>query len=275
MIWRASALELNAMADSERQAVKSANRVLDLFELLGQWGNEMSHTQIAAALRIPKSSLSQLLPNLVERGYIDYVAASRGYRLGPKMTTLVREASFGKDIQILIPPILEEITDQTGESSALNILNGDMSEVTASISSPQRLVSHMRVGDVAPLYATSGGKALLTAMPESVLEAYLERVVFEKITHNTITSVAELRRQLATARREGIAYAFEEFTPGIAGMAIPILPGDARPLSSLNIALPAVRYNSTVRENLAEALTRAAAVIRDQIERKSPRDRKS
>src|SRR5688572_2852671 len=126
------------MIDNQRQAVKSANRVLDLFELLGSWSDSLSHTQIAAALKIPKSSLSQLLPSLVERGYIEYVPTSRGYKLGHKLATLANEVSQGRNLDKIILPILQEITVRTGESSALNVLRGDESEVAVAVSSPQR-----------------------------------------------------------------------------------------------------------------------------------------
>ncbi len=251
--------------DNHRQAVKSANRVLDLFELLGRWGQEMSHSEIAAALNIPKSSLSQLLPNLVDRGYIEFVPLSKGYRLGSKLTALVRDVSQSKNLNELVLPILAELTAQSGESTALNVMNGDFSEVFASVSSPQRLVSHMRSGDLAPLYATSGGKAILAFMNDAKLEDYLKRVKLKHVTKNTISSLTELRRQIATIRREKTAYAFEEFTPGIVGIAVPILSETDQALGSINVVMPAVRYNSKVRDHVVELLERGHKLVRQQL----------
>lgn len=242
------------MSESQRQAVKSANRVLDLFELLGTWGDALSHTQIAAALKIPKSSLSQLLPNMLERGYIEYVPSSRGYKLGSKLATLANQVSQTRNLEKIILPILQDITDKAGESSALNVLRGDESEVAVSVSSPKRLVSHMRVGDLAPLYATSGGKVVLTFLPEMMAEDYLSRVVFEKITDKTISSIEQLREEMEVIRRDGVAYSFEEFTPGIIGMATPILSSSGRPLGSINVAMPAVRYNEEMRATIVDLL---------------------
>lgn len=251
--------------DNHRQAVKSANRVLDLFELLGRWGQEMSHSEIAAALNIPKSSLSQLLPNLVDRGYIEFVPLSKGYRLGQKLTALVRDVSQSKNLNELVLPVLEELTAQSGESSAFNVQNGDSSEVVASVNSPQRLVSHMRSGELAPLYATSGGKAILAFLSDAKIEEHLKRVRFRHITKNTILSLTELRRQIATIRRDKLAYAFEEFTPGVVGIAVPILSGTEQVLGSINVVMPAVRYNSKVRDHVVELLERAQKTVRQQL----------
>src|SRR3712207_7409029 len=51
-----------------------------------------------------------------------------------------------------------------------------------SVNGPHRLVTHMRLGDVAPLYATSGGKVLLARLPEQELRGYLASVRFEAVT---------------------------------------------------------------------------------------------
>jgi DNA-binding IclR family transcriptional regulator len=203
--------------------VKSADRVLDLFELLGQWDREMSHSDIADALKIPKSSLTQLLRNLTSRGYVEFVAETKGYRLGSTFTVLARKTGRSIDLVACAEPVLAEITAQTQESSALNRLKGTEVEVVATVSSSLRLVSHMRLGDLAPLYATSGGKVILAHLPETMQADYLADITFKPITKNTIRTVGELRRQMATIRQDGLAYSMEEFTPGIVGMATAVL----------------------------------------------------
>lgn len=246
-------------------AVKSADRVLDLFELLARYNGGMSHMDIAEALKIPKSSLTQLLKNVVGRGYVSYSAEDKSYRLGKRFTSLARLTSRRQDLISIAQIVLEQITARTGESSALNMLRGDTAEVVATVVSAQRLVSHMRLGDRAPLYATSGGKIILAHMSESHREEYLGNVKFEPITANTVSSVAELRRQLDKISREGAAYSFEEFTPGIVGLAMAVLTEDGEALGSINVALPAVRYNPRMEALIIDALTEAINELRHQL----------
>ena len=70
------------LEDESSGVVKSADRVLDVIELLARWGREMSHTEIADTLEIPKSSLTKLLKNLTARGFVEFVPLTKGYRLG-------------------------------------------------------------------------------------------------------------------------------------------------------------------------------------------------
>ena len=245
--------------------VKSADRVLTLFELLGTWGREMSHTEISDALGIPKSSLTQLLKNMTSRGWLSYSHESKGYSLGGAFTKLARRVGQSQDLANVVGPILTQLTAQTSESSAVNILKGDVAEVAATVLGPQRLVSHMRLGDVAPLYATSGAKAILAFLPAEMQEEYLGHISFQPATPSTIRSVRALRAQLRDIRRERIAFSFDEWTPGITGIARPVLSATGDVLASINVAVPSVRFNEGVRTMVADALLRAVEAIQGQM----------
>jgi DNA-binding IclR family transcriptional regulator len=246
-------------------AVKSADRVLDLFELLARRSGGLSHQEIAEALEIPKSSLTQLLKTVIIRGYVSYSSSDKHYHLGDRFTSIVRQISRPLDLVTQALPILEEITAKTRESSALNLLKGNQAEVVATVSGSQRLVSHMRLGDLAPLYATSGGKIILAHMPDALQEKYLAKVEFQAITKKTISSVKELRRELGKARQTGIAYSFEEFTPGIVGLAKAILSESGEPVGSINVALPAVRFEAKIERLVTETLNEAKLELERRI----------
>ncbi len=249
------------MADENVLAVKSANRVFDLFELLAPRRDGLSHTAIAEALGIPKSSLTKLLKTATLRGYVGYDPASRLYRQGARFGTMAGPASITRDLVTQADAVLKEITAVTGESSALNIVKDDAAEVVATISSPQRLVSHLRLGDLAPLYATSGGKIILAHLPEGELKAYLGRVTLQASTPRTIVSVRKLQAQLKEIRRDGFARAIEEYTPGIIGLATVVLSRQRTPLLSINVAMPTVRYSEEAEALAIAALRKAAAKL--------------
>jgi len=245
-------------------AVKSADRVLDLFEYLASGGREMSHTEIAEALEIPKSSLTQLLKNLVSRGYVEVTANGRSYRLGEMLLSLSKSAGRGRDLVSEAQVFLTELTRDTGESSALNQLKGERAEVVATMLGPHRLVTHMRLGDLAPLYATSGGKAILAHMPEPFVKHYLAQVQFEAATPATLRSAKAVSRQLTAIRETGFAYSHEEWTPGIVGVGVPVLDHAGAPLGAINVAIPAARFDATVQQRSERALVKALDHIRRQ-----------
>lgn len=257
--------EDEVIAEALTSNVKSATRVLDLFECLGRWDAEKTHTEIADELGIPKSSLTQLIKTLLARGYLDYTPLSKGYRLGPSIAKLAKRENESGDLVAAAHSVLEWISRETQETCALNFLKGDRSEVMASVAGSHRLNITMREGDVAPLYATSGGKALLAHLPPVMLDEYIARVRFEQITPTTINTVGQLRDEIEKVRKTGFAYVREEFTPGIVGVARAVVTHSGLAIGAVNIATPVQRFSKDKQKLCEATLVRAVAMLQAKI----------
>lgn len=246
-------------------AVKSADRVLDLFELLADAGQGLTHTEIASALGIPKGSLTKLLKTLVVRGYLSFDELNRTHTLGPSVRLLSDRPAHIRQLIDTATPYLHTLTRAINESSALNRLSGNRTEVIASATSNHRLVSHLRDGDLAPLYAVSGGKSILAHMPPEKISQYLASTPFEHVTPHTLSSAEALNAELKTIRETGIAYSHEEYTPGIIGIGTYLELPPVYPLCSLNFAIPAVRMTDSLQKRAIKALKDAKANIEAHI----------
>lgn len=222
--------------------VKSADRVLTLIELLNS-GRDMSHTQLSELSLIPKSSLSQLLKTLVARGWVAFSHGSKTYSIGKAVVALARHSGTLDNIMAAAPNVLRQLTRVTNEGSALNIRKGDYMEVAVAEPSPMRLAPFMQLGDRAPLYATSGGKVILAFLHKDQIEAYVKRVRFEAITSLTVKSKSALMDELRKIKSSGVAYSFEEFTPGVVGIAKAVIGPSGNVIASVKVALPVLRYS--------------------------------
>ncbi len=249
-------------------AVKSADRVLDLLELLGRRARPLSHTEIAQALAIPKSSLTQLLRNLVGRGYLAFAPGPNTYALGEAVFALLRNRDGNVDLVAAARPILERLTAATHESSALSLLRDDYVERVCGVDSPQALTYRMTLGTRFLLYSSSIGKAVLAALPNAERERYLARVKLVPKTEATVKSIVELRRQLAKAVKEGVAYSHGEHMPGVSAIAIAVRRRDGHPVGALNVAIPSVRFAAALKELCVRELQAA----RGALEREIPED---
>jgi DNA-binding IclR family transcriptional regulator len=237
--------------------VKSADRVLTLFEFLSRWGRDMSHTEIAEFLKIPKSSLTQLLRNLVDRGWLAYSPRTKGYHLGDAIKEIARAATEVEDSITLVQPILAALTAATRQTSALNVLHGDTAETVATVLGTEVLLATMRVGQRSPLFSTSYGKMLLAHMPVEMREDYLARVEFQAMTPKTVRSAEELRIQMVTIQREGIAYSFEEHIVGIVGTARPVFGPNGNVIGAISVACAASRYDAALHTLISAELEKA------------------
>ncbi|MBN9477167.1 MAG: IclR family transcriptional regulator [Burkholderiales bacterium] len=250
-----------------RSSVKSADRVLDLLELLASTGRAMTHAEISRRTGIPKSSLTALLHNLVGRGYIEQLRDTQQFQLGEGAYALARRGAHNRDLLRASEPWLQRLTHDTGESGGLSVLRNDMAERIASSQSPKAVLYSVHVGVMQPLYASSAGKVLLAWLPPAEREAYLQRVRLQPRTERTIRSAAVLRRQLHQIREEGVGWSHSEFTVGIVGLAVPVLDLHGRALAALGLALPASRLDDARKLKLELALRSAAAEITAAMDR--------
>lgn len=232
---------------AEAGTVKSADRVLDLFELMSRYGHDLTHSEIAANLGIPKGSLSKLLMNLQRRGHVQFVKETKGYRFGDAFLDLARRVTVARDIVALSGNVLATISDATSESCALILSRGDEVEIVSAIDAPHLLLAHLNVGDRIPLYASSGGKAFLAFTDDETRSDYLDRVVLEPLTRYTLTDKTSLRREIEEARREGVAYSRQEVSEGVMSIGVAVLSKAGSPVATLNIAMPSLRFNEAKR----------------------------
>ena len=242
--------------------VKSALRVVQVLDLLGRWGGARTHVQIAEELNIPKSSLTQVLKTLVRHNYLSYSPETRGYMLGSAIDELAGQSRSKRELESTSAPVLDWLTEVTGESSALNVREGDDHRVANTVLSSHRIVAHLRLGDRAPLHATSGGQVILAHLTEQQREEYLGRARYRKFAKNSLTSASAVRQKLMMIANDGFATVDQEYTPGIGGIARPILDERGRPLASLSITVPTDRLTGELRRSALRALDKAITSLK-------------
>lgn len=245
---------------SARPVVKSADRALDVIEYVTAVTPAPTFTQIVRALGLPKSSLSQLLSNLVARRYLDLDASTATYRPGEGLLALVRRASAAIPLRALVTPVLERLRDELNETAGFYVRHGDEIELVGAAASRHALVYIMNIGECAPLYAISPGKIVLAYMSADELDGWIERTKLRRFTETTITSPAALRREVARVRREGFAYSDAEYSRGIQGIACAVVAED-RLVGSVNVSIPQVRFDEKLHVAARAALSVAATEL--------------
>lgn len=247
------------MKPSAEPAVKSADRALDILEYVAEAPAPPAFSQLLSDLGIPRSSLFHLLNNLLARGYLEQETSGGRYRLGPRLERLAARLQ-GPSLAAAVQPYLRRLSDHLNETSGFNAWVEDSVEVVASAAGRQALAFTMKVGERAPLYAISAGKIVLAQLDAATLEAYLARVRFEQITPRTLKSKEQLRKEIAAARKLGFAYSYEEFTPGITGIATAVVQ-DGCFFGAVNLAVPTARFTAAQEVAFKRELRSTAAAL--------------
>jgi DNA-binding IclR family transcriptional regulator len=244
-------------------AVKSAERTLDLLELLSAQRHGMSLADISHALRIPKSSAFQILRTLEAREYVAWDRATKRFSLDVRVIALGQGYAAGMDVVREGQRIVAELSRQLDETCHLAILDGlDGVYVAKEESSqPMRMVS--AVGRRLPAHATGVGKMLLAMLDERALTERLRGVRLVRLTPQTIVTMPRLREELRATRDRWFAFDAGESTEGLHCVAAPVLDRGGDCVAAISASVPVVRLPAArIPEVLARVCRAARALSR-------------
>lgn len=240
--------------------VKSAERVLDILELLGRSSRAYGLSEVAQELGIPKSSALALLRTLASRGYVardDYdryaLAQPFGQEEGDWLGGLPRQ------VLAISRPVVQDLVQRTQETVNLGVmLSGFMVRPLLQVPSPREIRYEPKAVDC-PAFCTAMGRILLAFAPKRDLDLCLA-MPLPRLTTATVTDPARIRELVSEARRCGYAAIESEYAEGGAGVAAPIFERHGRAIAALNLASLTDRWRHQ-RDGLTQAVIRAAATI--------------
>lgn len=251
------------MKQTEKQAttVKSADRVLDIFELFAERHEPINLSDLSRELDMPASSAYKLLQNLLSRGYLEADKQGRTFRLGYKLFEIGSKYAQRTDLAGEFQLVAQKIVDDINESVFLTIRNGEMALYIAEKQSshPVRFVSHL--GMQLPLHATAMGKVLLSGMTEDEIAKLYPDKQLGRLTDTTIVDFSELMKQLERIRAEGVGYSEGESVHGIRCVAAPIFGASGQIVSALGVSMPEARWESRAWETTVQAVLQGAKEI--------------
>jgi DNA-binding IclR family transcriptional regulator len=244
--------------------MESADRVLRVLEIFGPTDRELTLSDIAERMQLPKSSVHRLLATLIARGYVERDGQNHRYSLGIRLFEVGSNVIHGRGLHAAAHPILEELTMATGETSHLAVSSGTEAVYVYKMDSHSTIQMPSRVGGRAPGHATSIGKVLL-AWGASDIRKEIGEHPLKAYTRNTIVELRRLDTELELVRKRGYATDLEEFEIGLRCIAAPVHDMTDRVIAAVGIAAPAIRLTKDNIPRTVEAVTAAGKAISRQL----------
>jgi DNA-binding IclR family transcriptional regulator len=224
--------------DARSGGIQVIARAAEMLRLLQAHPGGLSQAEIGERLGMARSTVSRILNALDDEGLVASRGARGPYRLGPEIARMAGTVRLG--VVMDVHPFMEELSRELEETVDLSILDGDRATFVDQVASSHRLRAISAVGESFPLYCCANGKALLANLsPEQQAQAVPSRLA--RLTANTITTPAALRKELDCVRAEGIAYDREEQTEGICAVGA-VLRGVSEQMVAVSVPVPAQRF---------------------------------
>ncbi|WP_176451788.1 IclR family transcriptional regulator [Enemella dayhoffiae] len=232
--------------------------ILDLLAL----GERPTVSELIDRVGMSKSAAFRVLATLREHALVEWDST-----LGGRVVPGERAVLLGVSGLRTFDPwehgrhLLAELAHTLGESALMAIRDGAEMVYIAHEDHSDHMVGVRRLlGARRPAYASSLGKAYLAAMPDSELEPLLESLELQAFTPTTITSIKELRAQLAETRERGWAIDLGEHENGVMCFGVAVLDHVDHPVCSISVAGPQDRIRANQDRVIAQVTATARAL---------------
>lgn len=190
------------------RAKNSAQTVERAFALLSCFAvdaTEWSIANLAQRTGLTHSTAYRLLTTLESAGLVERTGGGNSYRLGLQTAVLAYVALLDNRVRQFSLPAITEMATTTGLRANVGCLHhGQVMYLGRSSIDPDPRAGAV-IGRLAPLYGTGMGKAMLAFMPPEMVDQLVEGTVLKPFTPTTITTMSDLRADLAEARERGYA----------------------------------------------------------------------
>ncbi|CAB5512225.1 HTH-type transcriptional regulator XynR [Achromobacter anxifer] len=194
-------------------------RVLALY---AEGASELSFTEVASRLSMPKSTASRLLNQMQHYGLLDQDAGTRRYRAGTMLAQAVRAGMAATPLDDACRVVLARLSDDSGLTAYLSTLNQRETVVLQRLNGSHPVQVLSPPGSRRAASGTAMGRALLSRLSESEFEALYGAdagLPLPREGRDCPATVGELAKLVAQTRADHCGVAIDQAMPGIGAVA--------------------------------------------------------
>lgn len=252
---------VKAAGNESGAQVQSLSRALSLLEHLAAEERGLTLTNLAKRARLAASTTHRLLATLEQQGFAELDAERGLWFVGVRAFAVGNAFLAHRDFVTTARPFMHQLMEEAGESVNLGILEDGEVVFLSQVECGEMMRMFVRLGGRVPVHASGVGKALLAALPETEVNAILERRGLQRFTDNTIDTRAILRENLARVRATGYAYDDEEHAVGLRCVASTLHDELGLPVAAISLSGPRAR----ITDSRVEVLGRLVRDTANQI----------
>lgn len=247
------------------QNIEVIKKAVSLLGYMSRKNEEVGVSEAARALSMPKTTVHRILSTLCDDNVV--IKTDGGlYKIGPTVLLWSGGYKLSTGMITIARPWLEKLRETSQETIHLSVFEHGKAQYADRLDSPQTVVLRWsRLGMSLPLYCTAAGRAILAALPERELDAYLSATAMEPRTSKTVTDPAELKKMLARFRIQGYAEEVEENEENIRCVGAAIVNGSGYPVAAISLTAPSFRFTDEAGTKMGALTAAAAAEISQRI----------
>ena len=242
-------------ARAKTRKVQVISRAAEILRLLARETGGLSLGQIATRVDLPRSTVQRIVAALSAEGFVSTEKGGGGIKLGPEIQSLAQASAA--DMKDRLRPTMKRISESTGETVDLAVLDGNTMLFIDQIVGSQRLRAVSSIGARFPLTTTANGKAALACMDHADAEGLIRAECGSAAAN--MKSAEELLEEIDQIRTGGLASDENEHTDGICALGFAFSERSGE-IYAVSTPVPSARYER-VKGSLARTLQECRGLI--------------
>ncbi|WP_100398695.1 IclR family transcriptional regulator [Bacillus sp. FJAT-44742] len=225
---------------------------------------EYGVSELSEKLQLGVSTTHRLLTSLAEEGFVVKNKETNKYTLGLSILQLTNTVTEQMHIIRESFPILQQLTNKTGESSQINIIDSTEVFCLQKVESPHDHSLEFHLGKRAPVHCTSAGQTILAYQSEQEIQQFLSPPL-ESFTRFTLTEPNQIKAKLAQIKKDGYAVSNQEYEDNVFTVSAPVYNKNNTVVASITIVGPAQRMKPRKKlliENTITAVQTLSSIIK-------------
>lgn len=245
----------------DRQAgpdhLEALERGLSVVSAFDAERRQMTLSDVARVVDLPKSTVRRALHTLSSLGYLD--TDGRLYTLTPRILRLANAYLSSNRLSRVAQAICERVANEADASCSLAVMS-EADIVVIAWADPRHLQSiGIDIGYRTPALSTATGRAMLASRDADALDAFMKTAQLQKLNRSTVIDRVKLRSLIDASRRDGFALADQETQPGFRSLAVPVRHGSDSVVAALDISIRIERAELKALPKVFLPMLRAAA----------------
>lgn len=238
----------------------NGNAIDKVLTVLDALADHSGISALSSATGLPKSTVHRILRSLVDNQFAVDLGDGQ-YAGGPRILALAGKMMSNVAPARRVDPILRRLREDTGLTVHLGMVAGEVAVYAAKLEGSRPYQMPSRVGMSIQLHTTAIGKAVLAAMPDTEIVAWVRKSVLAARTPNTITDPEKLLAQLSLIRARGFAVDNEENETGIWCVAAPVFDHSGRVAGAVSVSTLVLELGHPSVDDLSPRVREAAREI--------------
>lgn len=255
-----------SITDPDRSGnVQVLGRAMAILNHLAQVDGGASLTEVGNAVGLAASTTHRLLTSLESERYVRFDAETKLWAVGVQAFIAGHGFLRTRDWVRMARPHMRALMEASGETVNLAIEDLGNAVYLSQVECREMMRTFARLGARVPMHCSGVGKALLSALDDRALSRHISRHGLMQMTARTVTSLADLKADLAGVRMRGYAIDDEEHAVGLRCVAATIFNEHGDPMGAVSLSGPMARITDSRIGPLGDLAHDAARRIMGEI----------